>query len=100
MNHGQDTISGEVVRSLCDTFEELLGTYHSHTDAAGNRYDSPEVLLEDLIEQLRATVPEPEAEEDEETDEERIKRWKKLDREKKADDLIKTALNDEGDSRN
>ncbi len=68
MNHGQDTVSGEVVRELCDTFESLLGTYHSHTDAAGNRYDSLEVLLEDLIERLRVMVPEPRSADDCEID--------------------------------
>lgn len=117
MNHGQDTVSGEVIRSLCDEFESLLGTYHSVTTATGGRYDNPEILLEALIENLRNEVPEPE---EEETDEERIKRWKKMDKESevhpliqkandeyrieqrkslhKLDITIKNALEDEGDS--
>lgn len=94
MNHGQDSVSGEIIRSLCDEFESLLGTYHNVKTATGGRYDNPEILLEALIEHLRSVAPEPE---EPETDEERIKRWKKMDKEM-IEHNIKLALGDEGDS--
>ena len=99
MNHGQDTVSGEIVRSLCDEFESLLGTYHSHTTSTGGRYDNPEILLEALIEHLRNEVPEPEEEEIEgKTD---VYKQPVLNHDEvvaNIDPIIKAALEDEGDS--
>lgn len=62
---GRDDVLGEVVRGYCDDAEGMLGTYHSHTDAMGNRYENPEEILEWLMRALRNEVPEPEKMEDE-----------------------------------
>ncbi len=61
---GRDDVLGEVVRGYCDDADEMLGTYHSHTDAAGNRYEGPEEILQWLMRALRNEVPESEEMED------------------------------------
>lgn len=69
-----DSVSGEIIRSLCDEFEGMLQTHKNFTDSVGTPYQpGPEEILEGLIEHLRNEAPEPEAEaEAEEEDEEEI----------------------------
>jgi len=90
MNHGQDTVSGEAIRMMIADYEERLGVYHSVRTATGGRYESPEDLLEHLLEELRVYAPEPKDEDENEEDDDK---WQdRLGREQEA--LIQKA-NDE-----